>query len=155
MQVKPGGATCAIEDEEAMKVLDRAGVFSAIQFGEWGYYFHNLSSNESWWHDVYGKDFEVYEHLIQPAGLKGYDRQPSSRRECCGTVKDYFLTRNRYMRGRNMSVTGHSHYRTYAGESGARVVGLEVGENIAFTQSKIAFAHGADPGNGRGHGPLQ
>ena len=143
MQVKHGRCRLRDEDEEAMKVLDRAGVFSAIQLGEWGYYFHNLSPNESWWHDVYGKDFEVYEHLIQPAGLKGYDRQPSSRRECCEAVKDYFLTRNRYMRGRNMSVTGHSHYEAYAGEWGAGVVGLEVGENIAFTQSKIAFARGA------------
>ena len=58
-------------------------------------------------------------------------------------MQDYFLTRNRYMRGRNMSVTGHSHYEAYAGQWGAHVVGLEVGENIAFTQSKIAFARGA------------
>jgi hypothetical protein len=143
MQVKQGRCRLRDEDEEAMKVLDRAGVFSAIQLGEWGYYFHNLSPTESWWHDVYGNDFELYKHLMQPPGLKGYDRQPTSRRECYEAVKDYFLTRNRYMRGRNMSVTGHSHYEAYAGEWGARVVGLEVGENIAFTQSKIAFARGA------------
>ena len=42
-----------------------------------------------------------------------------------------------------LSVTGHSHYEAYAGEWGARCIGLEVGENIAFTQSKIAFARGA------------
>ena len=143
MQVKQGRCRLRDEDEDAMKVLDRAGVFSAIQLGEWGYYFHNLSPTESWWHDVYGNDFELYKHLMQPPGLKGYDRQPTSRRECYEAVKDYFLTRNRYMRGRNMSVTGHSHYEAYAGEWGARVVGLEVGENIAFTQSKIAFARGA------------
>ena len=47
------------------------------------------------------------------------------------------------MRGRNASVTGHSHYEAYAAEWGARLVGLELGENIAFTQSKIAFARGA------------
>ena len=143
MQVKQGRCRLRDEDEETMKVLDRAGVFSAIQLGEWGYYFHNLSPTESWWHDVYGNDFALYKHLMQPPGLKGYDRQPTSRRECYEAVKDYFLTRNRYMRGRNMSVTGHSHYEAYAGEWGARVVGLEVGENIAFTQSKIAFARGA------------
>jgi hypothetical protein len=143
MQVKNGRCRLQDADEEALKVLDRAGVFSAIQLGEWGYYFHNLSPVESWWRDVYGKDFDAYKHLMQPAGLKGYDRRPTSRRECCEAVKDYFLTRNRYMRGRNMSVTGHSHYEAYAGEWGARVVGLEVGENIAFTQSKIAFARGA------------
>ena len=99
-----------------MKILDQAGIFSAIQLGEWGYYFHNLSPTESWWHDVYGKDFGTYKHLVQPPGLKGYDRQPASRRECYEAVRDYFLTRNRYMRGRNMSVTGHSHYEAYAAE---------------------------------------
>ena len=143
MQVKDGRCRLRDEDEEALKVLDRAGVFSAIQLGEWGFYFHNLSPVESWWRDVYGKDFDVYKHLMRPPGLKGYDRRPISRRECYEAVKDYFFTRNRYMRGRNMSVTGHSHYEAYAGEWGARVVGLEVGENIAFTQSKIAFARGA------------
>jgi len=40
-------------------------------------------------------------------------------------------------------VTGHSHYEAYAGQWGARLIGLEVGENIAFTQSKLAFARGA------------
>ena len=143
MQVKDGRCRLGDEDEETLKILDRAGVFSAIQLGEWGYYFHNLSWVESWWRDVYGKDFEVYRHLMQPPGLKGYARRPTSRRECYEAVQDYFLTRNRYMRGRNMSVTGHSHYEAYAGEWGAHVVGLEVGENIAFTQSKIAFARGA------------
>jgi len=143
MQVKDGRCRLRDEDEEAQSVLDRAGVFSAIQLGEWGYYFHNLSWVESWWRDVYGRDFEAYRHLMQPPGLKGYARRPKSRRECYEAVQDYFLTRNRYMRNRNMSVTGHSHYEAYAGEWGAHVVGLEVGENIAFTQSKIAFARGA------------
>jgi hypothetical protein len=143
MQIKDGRCRLSDDDEEAMKILDRAGIFSAIQLGEWGYYFHNLSPTESWWRDVYGNDFQRYKHLMQPPGLKGYDRRPTSRRECYDAVKDYFLTRNRYMRGRNMSVTGHSHYEAYAGEWGARVIGLEVGENIAFTQSKIAFARGA------------
>jgi hypothetical protein len=143
MQVKEGRCRLQDDDEETLKILDRAGVFSAIQLGEWGYYFHNLSSVESWWRDVYGKDFEQYKQLMKPPGLKGYDRRPASRQECYEAVKDYFTTRNRFMRGRNMSVTGHSHYEAYAAEWGARVVGLELGENIAFTQSKIAFARGA------------
>ncbi len=87
VQVKHGRCRLGDEDEEAMKILDRAGVFSAIQPGEWGYYFHNLSSVESWWRDVYGKDFDVYKHLVEPPGLKGYDRRPASRRECYEAVR--------------------------------------------------------------------
>jgi len=143
MQIKEGRARLSDEDESALRVLDGAGVFSAIQLGEWGYYFHNLSSVESWWRDVYGSGFEAMKHLMKPPGRAGYDRVPTSRRECYEVVKDYYVTRNRYMRGRNMSVTGHSHYEAYAAEWGTRAIGLELGENIAFTQSKLAFARGA------------
>ena len=143
MQVRDGRARLSDEDESALRVLERAGVFSAIQLGEWGYYFHTLSCVESWWRDVYRSDFEAMRHLMKPPGCGGYDRAPKSRRECYEVVKDYFVTRNRYMRGWNMSVTGHSHYEAYAAEWGARVIGLELGENIAFTQSKLAFARGA------------
>lgn len=143
MQVKDGRCRLGDEDEAALGALDRAGVFCAIQLGEWGYYFHNLSTVESWWRAVYGKDFETYRHLMRPPGLKGYQTRPTTRRECYEVVKDYYVTRNRYMRGRNMSVTGHSHYETYAAESGSLVIGLELGENIAFSQSKMAFARGA------------
>jgi hypothetical protein len=58
-------------------------------------------------------------------------------------VKDYFTSKSRDLLGRVISVTGHSHYEAYAAEWGARCVGLELGENIAFTQSKLAFARGA------------
>ena len=142
-QIKDGNARLSDADEAAMQVLDQAGDFSAIQLGEWGYYFHNLSCAESWWRDVYGPDFDKMKQFMKPKGLAGYDTRPKDKRECYGIVKDYFTTRQRAMRGRNMSVTGHSHYEAYAGEWGARVVGLEVCENIAFTQSKIAFARGA------------
>jgi len=142
-QVKDGRARLSDEDEQALEILDKTGVFNALQLGEWGYYFHNLSSSEAWFRNVFGKDFEDYRHLLKPAGLAGYDSKPKNRRECYEIVKDYFLTRNRFMRGRNMSVTGHSHYEAYAAEWGARLVGLELGENIAFAQSKIAFARGA------------
>jgi hypothetical protein len=58
-------------------------------------------------------------------------------------VKHYFTSKSRDLLGRVMSVTGHSHYEAYAAEWGARCIGLELGENIAFTQSKLAFARGA------------
>jgi len=142
-QVKEGRSRLSDADEEALQILDRAGLFNTLQLGEWGYYFHNLSSDEGWFRNVYGADFEKYKHLLKPAGLAGYDCQPQSRRECYEIVKDYYLTRNRYLRGRNMSVTGHSHYEAYVAEWGSPLVGLELGENIGFTQSKMAFARGA------------
>jgi len=142
-QVKEGRSILSDQDEEALQVLDRAGLFNALQLGEWGYHFHNLSIDEGWFRNVYGEDFEKFRGLIKPAGLAGYDSKPQTRRACYEAVKDYYLTRNRFMRGRNMSVTGHSHYEAYAAEWGTPLVGLELGENIAFTQSKIAFARGA------------
>ena len=90
-----------------------------------------------------GRSFDDFKHLMKPAGLAGYDRRPSSRIECYQVLKDYFTSRSRDLLGRVISVTGHSHYEAYAGEWGARCLGLEVGENIAFTQSKFAFARGA------------
>jgi len=143
MQIK--GGTCVLkgEDEDALTILDRAGVFCAVQLGEWGYYFHNLAPNERWWRDVYGKEFDRFKHLMKPAGLAGYDAQPTNRLECYLILQDYFTSRSRDMLNRTISVTGHSHYEAYAGEWGALCIGLEVGENIAFTQSKFAFARGA------------
>jgi hypothetical protein len=143
MQIKGGRCVLGPENLAALGVMDRAHVFTAVQLGEWGYYFHNLSIDEHWWHDVYGKDFDEFKHLIKPPGLAGYDRRPVSRQECYDVLKDYFTSRSRDLLGRVISVTGHSHYEAYAGEWGARCIGLEVGENIAFTQSKLAFARGA------------
>jgi len=142
-QVKHGRSQLADADEAALQVMDDDHVFVAIQLGEWGYYFHNLSTNEQWHRDVFGDEFERFKTAIKPAGLQGYDTRPTSRKECYDQVRDYFLTRHRAMRGRTISVTGHSHYEAYAGEWGSKVIGLELGENIAFTQSKIAFARGA------------
>lgn len=143
MQIKGGRCVLGPEDLAALGELDRAGVFNAVQLGEWGYYFHNLSPNERWWRDVYGQEFEAMKHLMKPAGLAGYDRRPTSRRECYEILRDYFTSRSRDLLDRVISVTGHSHYEAYAGEWGARCIGLELGENIAFTQSKLAFARGA------------
>jgi len=143
MQIKGGDCILKSDDAAALAEMDRAGVFNAVQLGEWGYYFHNLAPNESWWRSVYGKEFESHRQLMKPAGLAGYDHRPTSRKECYDVLKDYFDSRSRDMLNRIISVTGHSHYEAYAGEWGARVIGLEVGENIAFTQSKLAFARGA------------
>ncbi len=142
-QVKHGRAQLTDADEAALQVMDRSNTFLAIQLGEWGYYFHNLSTNEPWHRNVFGKEFETFKHFVKPAGLKGYDAKPTSRKACYDQVRDYFLTRHRAMRGRTISITGHSHYEAYAAEWGTKVIGLELGENIAFTQSKIAFARGA------------
>ena len=81
MQVKDGRCRLGGEDETVMEMLDRAGVFSAVQLGEWGYYFHNLSCARSWWRDVYKEDFEKQKHLMKPPGLAGYDARPTSRRQ--------------------------------------------------------------------------
>ena len=143
MQIQGGRAVLGRENEAALAAMDRAGLFTAVQLGEWGYYFHNLAPAASWWREVYGKEFDSFKHLMKPAGLAGYDRRPATKRECYEAVKNYFTSRQRDLLGRVISVTGHSHYEAYAGEWGARCIGLEVGENIAFTQSKLAFARGA------------
>ena len=65
MQVKDGLCRLSDEDEAVMEMLDRADVFSSIQLGEWGYYFHNLSCNRSWWRGVYGDAFEKQKHLMK------------------------------------------------------------------------------------------
>lgn len=143
MQIKGGRAVFGAAHAAALAPMDEAGAFAAVQLGEWGYYFHNLSHNEGWFRDVFGADYEQYRHLRKPAGLAGYDRRPTSRRECYEVLRDYFQSRDRDLLGRTISVTGHSHYESYAAEWGARCVGLEIGENIAFTQSKLAFARGA------------
>lgn len=147
-QVKEGMCRLTDEQDAILRAHEEAGLFAATQIGEWGYYFHNLSHRESWWRAVYGERFDQWRHLMKPAGLAGYDSMPASRKECHDIVRDYFETRQRAMRGWNLSITGHSHYEAYAGQWGARVIGLELGENIAFTQSKIAFARGAARRNG-------
>ena len=144
MQVKGGTSVLNNADEETLRVLDQAGVFTAIQLGEWGYHFHRLTGDEGWWKAVLGKDYEAeINDFIKPRELRGYDTKPDSPRDCFNQLRDYFLWHRQTKGGRLISVTGHSHYEAYAAEWGASVVGLEVGENIGFTQSKFAFARGA------------
>lgn len=143
MQIDGGRCVLGPAHAGVLASMDQAGVFTAVQLGEWGYYFHNLAPRESWWRDVYGADFDQFKQLIKPAGLAGYQHRPASRQECFNLVGAYFTNRSQALLGRVISVTGHSHYEAYAGEWGAKCIGLEVGENIAFTQSKLAFARGA------------
>ena len=143
MQIEGGRAVFGSAQSDILAPMKRAGVFHAYQLGEWGYYLHNLSPNERWWRDVYGAEFESFRHLMKPAGLAGYDRRPSTKQECYDRVRSYFVGRQKELLGRIISVTGHSHYEAYAGEWGTECIGLEVAENIAFTQSKFAFARGA------------
>jgi hypothetical protein len=144
MQVQGGTSVLQPADEAAVRVLDQAGVFNAIQLGEWGYHFHRLRSDAGWWKAVLGPDFEAQKgRFLKPVESMGYDPRPTTRRECYDQLRDYFLWHRQAKGGRLISVTGHSHYEAYAAEWGASVIGLEVGENIGFTQSKFAFARGA------------
>ena len=116
MQVKNGRGPLGPANEASLAAMDRAGVFTAIQLGEWGYYFHNLASAEFRWRDNFGHDFDKFKHLMKPAGLAGYDHRPASKKECYDVVKDYFMSKSRDLLNHVISVTGHSHYEAYVGE---------------------------------------
>ena len=111
------------DDLTLLSVFDNAGLFTAVQFGEWGYHFHSQ----------------------QPYGqYDGYPVQETNKVACYNFLKyAYQQQTSTYRLGWANSVTGHSHYESYADEWGCRMGGIEVGENIAFTQSKFAFARGA------------
>ena len=145
MQIRGGRSVLGAEQAALLRPFEKAGVFYGIQLGEWDYYFHRMSTAnaEFWWRSIYKEQFEQFQHLMKPKGLFGYDRMPLNRQECYDTLREYFTSRTRDLLDRVISVTGHSHYEAYAGEWGARCIGLELGENIAFTQSKLAFARGA------------
>ena len=144
MQVKGGTSVLDPAGEYALRVLDRAGQFGAIQLGEWGYHFHRLTSDTNWWKAVLGDDYETQvQHYLIPAEQRGYARAPQTRRDCYEQLREYFYWHRQAKSGRLISVTGHSHYEAYAAEWGTAAIGLEVGENIRFTQSKFAFARGA------------
>lgn len=110
-------------DESLLKIMDNVGLFTSIQFGEWGYHFHTA------------KPYGPYD---------GFPKPMTNRIDCYDFLRSAYLQQTAdYRRGWANSVTGHSHYESYAAEWGCRMVGIEVGENIAFTQSKFAFTRGA------------
>ncbi|MCX6928737.1 MAG: hypothetical protein NT154_36820 [Verrucomicrobia bacterium] len=112
-----------LDDQNLLKILDSAGLFTSVQFGEWGYHFH----------------------VFKPYGpYDGYPQPMTNRVQCFNALRAAYQDQNaNYRRGWANSVTGHSHYECYAAEWGCRMGGIEVGENIAFSQSKIAFTRGA------------
>jgi len=144
MQLEGSTSVLSADDEAAVRVLDDAGVFNAIQLGEWGYHYHRLRTDPNWMRDVLGKDFETQRNrFLRPPETQGYEPVPKTRREAYDQLRQYFLWHRQAKGGRLISVTGHSHYESYAAEWGTSVVGIEVGENIGFTQSKFAFSRGA------------
>ncbi len=144
MQVKGGTSVVGEDDEKTLRLMDRTGTFSAIQLGEWGYHFHQLQGDTGWWRAVLGGDFdEQQKDFVIPRENRGFLPLPQTREECYRQLREYFYWHRQAKRGRIISVTGHSHYEAYAAEWGADVIGLEIGENIRFTQSKFAFARGA------------
>ena len=142
-QVKDGRERLTDDGESLLQMLDDSNIFSGIQFAEWGYFFHNLSWNEGHFMAMYGDEYPNYSHLLQPVGYDGYDQQMFDKLSCYEAVKDYFTRRNKYQRGRNVSMTGHSNYEPYVPVWGGKIIGMELGENIAFTQTKVTMARGA------------
>jgi hypothetical protein len=139
-----GGSRLAPADAAVLATLDRPDVRTPIHFGEWGYFFHELSWNADYFASIYpGQPVASYAHLMQAPGSKGYDTPPVDRADAYRQMKAYYDERQAAWDGRIGSVTGHSHYEAYAAEWGTPTIGLEIGENIRFTQSKFAFARGA------------
>lgn len=140
-----GGTSLTADRLAVLSTLDEThGGKTPVSFGEWGYFFHELSSNAEYFASIYpGQTPSQYAHLMKAPGSKGFDSPPVSREDAYHQVKAYYQNRQEDWDQRLLSVTGHSHYEAYAAEWGTSAVGLEIGENIRFTQSKFAFARGA------------
>jgi hypothetical protein len=119
----------------------------SLQFGEYGYFFHCLQTAEAWWHLVYTTPSEFAKHQkeITPVGLMGYRSMPTSHVEAYTAMTAYVQERRHDYRGWMGSyLTGFGHYsEMYAARWGAKMISLEVGENIGNTQSKMSFARGS------------
>jgi len=82
-------------------------------------------------------------------------RADMTRKMCYQIACKYYLARNHMIlypseyRGFNtkgckfFTMTGHSYYSLYGAQWGCSLLGIELGENIIASQSKIAFARGA------------
>jgi hypothetical protein len=119
---------------------------ATIGFGEFGYYFHCLSSNVGWFHSVYPSvpDFARHQHDITPLGLNGYWRFPASHREAYENLTAYVtLRREAYGGWMGAYMTHRFEYEAYAPRRGAQIISMEIGEDVPNTQSKIAIARGA------------
>lgn len=105
-----------------LSITDKPGAPTPVHFGEWDYTFHHL--------------------LGQPNNGYG-SSPPTTKQQAYNALKAYYTERNNTYEGRLYSVNGHSNYEPYAAEWGTQGIGMELGENIRFTQSKIAMARGA------------
>ena len=84
-----------------------------------------------------------------------------TRHKCYALARRYYLARNHTLLypgeyrgfntsdGRFFTMTGHSYYSVYGAQWGCSLLGIELGENIISSQSKIAFARGAARQNGK------
>ena len=119
----------------------------AVQFGEYGYFFHCLHWMPSWWHAVYSNpaDFARHQSEITPPGLMGYRSMPTSHAEAYATFTGYVQQRRRDYQGWMFAMlNGHGHYaEMYAASQGAGLISMEVGADVPSSQSKIAFARGS------------
>lgn len=119
----------------------------AVQFGEYGYFFHCLQSAVGWWHVVYPNagDFARHQHEITPQHLMGYRAMPTSHAEAFAKVTAYVQKRRADYRGWMAAyLTGHAHYsEMYGARWGASLISMEVGADVQDTQSKLAFARGS------------
>lgn len=119
----------------------------AVQFGEYGYFFHCLQQTTGWWHVVYpnAAEFARHQHDITPANLMGYRAMPASHAEAFAAVTAYVEKRRRDYEGwMTAYLTGHAHYsEMYAARWGANMISMEVGADVQDTQSKLAFARGS------------
>ena len=132
----------------AIQVLN-ASTTVAVQFGEFGYFFHCLQQEASlaWWHVVYPNptDFARHQHEITPVHLMGYRSMPASHAEAYAAFTEYVQKRRRdYQDWMGAMLTGLHHYaEMYAAKWGADMISMEVGADVADPQSKIAFARGS------------
>jgi len=105
-----------------LAILDKPNAPAAVHFGEWDYTFHHLLGNSR---NGWGPN------------------PPTTKVEAYTRLKAYYQERNATYQGRLYSVLGHSQYEPYSAEWGTIGIGLELGENIKFSQLKMAMARGA------------
>jgi hypothetical protein len=155
-----GGADCQVSDGDtpaasftpasvaALRALNASTTVS-VQFGEYGYYFHCLqeSNSNAWWHIVYptASEFSKHQHDITPVNLSGFRSMPTSHAEAYSVFERYVQQRRADYQGWMFSMlTGHGHYsEMFAARWGAGLISLEVGADVASSQSKMAFARGS------------
>ena len=158
-----GGADCQVPDGDtpgsfltpqvlaALERLNSTTTTAAVQFGEYGYYFHCLQKDPAWYHVVYKTTaaFARHQHDITPPGLMGFRSMPKSHAEAYTAVAAYVEERRQAFKGWMFAyLTGHAHYsEMYAARWGAGMISMEVGADVGSSQSKIAFARGSSRRN--------